>query len=81
MTRKTKAGTQPTPAIPSIPTTDVLGRLAALATMATPDLKQQWRDLFATEPPLYNQKFVTPKPPTVSKKGARGGTAGPALSG
>ena len=25
--------------------------------------------------------YVTPKPPTVSKKGARGGTAGPALSG
>ena len=58
MTRKTKAGTQPTPAIPSIPTTDVLGRLAALATMATPDLKQQWRDLFGTEPPPYNQKFL-----------------------
>ena len=57
MTRKIKAGTQPTPAIPSIPTTDVLGRLAALATMATPDLKQQWRDLFGTEPPPYNQKF------------------------
>ena len=58
MTRKIKAGTQPTPAIPSIPTTDVLGRLAALATMATPDLKQQWRDLFGTEPPPYNQKFL-----------------------
>jgi hypothetical protein len=58
MTRKTKAGTQPTPAIPSIPTTDVLGRLAALTTMATPDLKQQWRDLFGTEPPPYNQKFL-----------------------
>ena len=26
-------------------------------------------------------EIVTPKPPTVSKKGARGGTAGPALSG
>ncbi len=58
MTRKTKAGTQPTPAIPSIPPTDVLGRLAALATMATPDLKQQWRNLFGTEPPPYNQKFL-----------------------
>ena len=58
MTRKIKAGTQPTPAIPSIPTTDVLGRLAALATMATPDLKQQWRNLFGTEPPPYNQKFL-----------------------
>jgi hypothetical protein len=58
MTRKTKAGTPPTPVIPSIPPTDVLGRLAALTTMATPDLKQQWRDLFGTEPPPYNQKFL-----------------------
>ena len=58
MTRKTKTGTQATPAIPSIPATDVLGRLAALTTMATPDLKQQWRNLFGTEPPPYNQKFL-----------------------
>ncbi len=58
MTRKTKAGTQPMPAIPSIPPTDVLGRLAALTTMATPDLRQQWRDLFGAEPPPYNQKFL-----------------------
>ena len=59
MIRKTKAGTQPTPPIPAIPPTDVLGRLAALTTMATPDLKQQWRDLFGTEPPPYNQKFLS----------------------
>ena len=58
MTRKAKTGTQPTPTIPAIPPTDVLGRLAALTTMATPDLKQQWRDLFGTEPPPYNQKFL-----------------------
>jgi hypothetical protein len=58
MTRKTKAGTQPTLVIPAIPPADVLGRLAALATMATPDLRQQWRDLFGTEPPPYNQKFL-----------------------
>ena len=58
MTRKTKAGTQPTPTIPAIPPTDVLGRLAALTTMATPDLKQQWRNLFGTEPPPYTQKFL-----------------------
>ena len=31
--------------------------------------------------PANFTKIVTPKPPTVSKKGARGGTAGPALSG
>jgi len=58
MTRKIKASTQSTPTIPAIPPTDVLGRLAALATMATPDLKQQWRNLFGTEPPPYNQKFL-----------------------
>jgi hypothetical protein len=58
MTRKIKASTQPAPTIPSIPPTDVLGRLAALATMATPDLKQEWRDLFGNEPPAYNQKFL-----------------------
>ena len=58
MTRKIKAGTQPVPAIPSIPPTDVLGRLAALTTMATPDLRQQWRNLFGTEAPPYNQKFL-----------------------
>jgi hypothetical protein len=36
----------------------VLGRLAALKTMATPDLKQQWRALFETEPPPYNRRFL-----------------------
>ena len=41
------------PATPS-----VLARLAALKTMPTPDLKQQWRDLFETEPPPYNRRFL-----------------------
>jgi hypothetical protein len=36
----------------------VLGRLAALKTAATPDLKQQWRELFAAEPPPYNRRFL-----------------------
>ena len=36
----------------------VLARLAALKTTPTPDLKQQWRDLFATEPPPYNRRFL-----------------------
>ncbi len=41
------------PATPS-----VLARLAALKTMPTPELKNQWRDLFETEPPPYNRRFL-----------------------
>ncbi|MFO0187591.1 MAG: DUF2924 domain-containing protein [Aquidulcibacter sp.] len=60
MTRnaKSKAGSTPTPSIPAIPQADVLGRLAALKTTATPELKQQWRDLFGAEPPPYNRRFL-----------------------
>ena len=60
MTRapKSKAGTPPAPTIPAIPPADVLGRLAALKTTATSDLKQQWRELFAAEPPPYNRRFL-----------------------
>jgi hypothetical protein len=36
----------------------VLARLAALKTTPTPDLKQQWRDLFETEPPPYNRQYL-----------------------
>jgi len=36
----------------------VLARLAALKTTQTLALKQQWRDLFATEPPPYNRRFL-----------------------
>jgi hypothetical protein len=36
----------------------VLGRLAALKSAATPVLKQQWRELFGTEPPPYNRRFL-----------------------
>ena len=36
----------------------VLARLAALKTTPTPELKQQWRDLFETEPPPYNRRFL-----------------------
>ncbi len=41
------------PATPS-----VLARLAALKTTPTVELKQQWRDLFETEPPPYNRRFL-----------------------
>ena len=39
-------------------TDSVLGRLAALKTTPTLQLKQQWRDLFETEPPPYNRRFL-----------------------
>ncbi len=39
-------------------TDTVLARLAALKMTPTPDLKQQWRELFDSEPPPYNRKFL-----------------------
>lgn len=39
-------------------TDTVLARLAALKTQPIPSLKQQWRDLFETEPPPYNRRFL-----------------------
>lgn len=57
-TKKPKAGSPPTFTAPAIPPADVLGQLAALKTAATPALKQQWRDLFGTEPPPYNRRFL-----------------------
>lgn len=36
----------------------VLARLAALKTTPTPALKQQWRDLFESEPPPYNRRYL-----------------------
>lgn len=37
---------------------DVLRRLAALKTATMPVLKEKWRELFDTEPPPYNRKFL-----------------------
>ena len=36
----------------------VLARLVALKATPTPDLKQQWRDLFDSEPPPCNRRFL-----------------------
>ena len=58
MTRTAKSKSGSTPSIPAIPQADVLGRLAALKTTATPELKQQWRELFGAEPPPYNRRFL-----------------------
>jgi len=33
-------------------------RLAVLKTTSTPDLKQQWRELFASEPPPFNRRYL-----------------------
>ncbi len=33
-------------------------RLTALKTTSTPDLKTQWRDLFETEPPPFNRRYL-----------------------
>jgi hypothetical protein len=39
-------------------TDTVLARIAALKKMPIPQLKQQWRDLFDTEPPPYSRRFL-----------------------
>jgi hypothetical protein len=39
-------------------TDSVLARVAALKEMPIPALKRQWRDLFETEPPRYNRRFL-----------------------
>ena len=36
----------------------VLARIAALKTTPTHDLKKQWRDLFDSEPPQFNRRFL-----------------------
>ena len=33
-------------------------RLAALKTTPTPELKQMWRDLFESEPPVFNRRYL-----------------------
>ena len=33
-------------------------RLAALKLATTPELKVQWRDLFETEPPPFNRRYL-----------------------
>jgi hypothetical protein len=39
-------------------TDSVLTRLAALRTTPTAELKAQWRDLFETEPPAFNRRYL-----------------------
>lgn len=37
---------------------NVLTRLAALKAMGIAELKQQWRDLFESEPPPFNRRYI-----------------------
>ena len=39
-------------------TASILGRLAALKSTPTPKLKEQWRELFETEPPAFNRRYL-----------------------
>ena len=39
-------------------TDTIPARLAALKTTPTPELKQQWRELFSTEPPPFNRRYL-----------------------
>ena len=39
-------------------TDSVIGRIAALKTTPTPDLRTMWRDLFDSEAPRYNRRFL-----------------------
>jgi hypothetical protein len=39
-------------------TVSVTAQLAALTTTPTPALKAKWRELFGTEPPPYNRRFL-----------------------
>jgi len=39
-------------------TDSVIARIAALKTAPTPALKAMWRDLFDSEPPRYNRRFL-----------------------
>ncbi len=36
----------------------VLARLAALKTTPTPKLREQWRQLFESEPPAFNRRYL-----------------------
>ena len=36
----------------------VLARLAALKTTPTPQIKEQWRQLFEGEPPAFNRRYL-----------------------
>jgi len=56
MTATAPPNAQPT--FPTVLPADILGRLAALKITPTPDLKQEWRELFGKEPPAFNRPYL-----------------------
>jgi hypothetical protein len=45
----------------------VLAQLTALKAAPTAALKARWRELFDTEPPAYNRRFLEAGWPTASR--------------
>ena len=43
---------------PDLTADPIPARLAALKTTSTPELKRQWRELFASEPPAFNRRYL-----------------------
>ena len=58
MTRRSSVTAVAAPTIPKIPPTQVLSRLAALQAAPIAQLKEQWRELFGTEPPPWNKAYI-----------------------
>ena len=58
MTKRTRPEAPAAATIAAIPPADVPRRLATLKGTAAPALRQQWRELFGTEPPPYNRRFL-----------------------
>src|ERR1700709_2581224 len=56
--RRGARGKPPTAAPQTVTTQPVLAQLTALKTAPTPALKAKWRELFDTEPPPYNRRFL-----------------------
>jgi hypothetical protein len=56
--RPGKPGRRPTRPTEAAPQDSVLTQLAALKTAPTAALKAKWRELFDTEPPPYNRRFL-----------------------
>ena len=54
-------------------TDTILARVAALKTTPTPDLKQQWHEVFGTEPPPFNRKSIESRLAYRIQEGAYGG--------
>ena len=51
----------------------LVARVAALKTSPTPDLKQMWREMFQTEPPPFNRRFLETRLAYRIQELARGG--------